>query len=181
VIIRNVLGEEIDRVEGVRDLWGQDLRGRQWPHVDLSGMFLGSANLEGANLLGARLVNTSFSNANLRGAEVSFANADGANFYRANLDGCLMYRTQVRHARFDEAKITHQSDIPNWRTTYGGDKPIKRSKEDFARFPERPRCLLILGDPMGPFQRYEQSDCGTKPGRRRGIRRSRFEKRDASC
>jgi hypothetical protein len=30
VIIRNRLGKEIDRVEGVRDLWGQDLRGRQW-------------------------------------------------------------------------------------------------------------------------------------------------------
>jgi len=24
-------GRRIDRVEGARDLWGQDLRGRQWP------------------------------------------------------------------------------------------------------------------------------------------------------
>jgi hypothetical protein len=77
------------------------------------------------------------------------------NFYRANLDGCLMYRTQVRYAKFDEAKIAHDSDIPNWRTSYGGDKPVKRKKEDLARIPERSRCRLVLGDPMGPFQKYE--------------------------
>jgi hypothetical protein len=92
--------------------------------------------------LAARLVNTGFSHANLRGAEVSFANADGANFFRANLDGCLMYRTEIRHARFDEAKITHESDIPNWRNPYA-DKRIKRNKEDFALIPKRPRALLV--------------------------------------
>jgi hypothetical protein len=170
VIIRNRLGKEIDRVEGVRDLWGQDLRGRQWAHVDLSGMFLDGANLEGANLLGARLVNTSFCHANLRGAEVSFANADGANFFRANLDGCLMYRTQVRHARLDEAKITHNSDIPNWRTSYGGDKPIKRRKEDLARIPERPRALLVPGEIGFQGAKYEGWDHGTKTNRSRWQR-----------
>jgi hypothetical protein len=40
VIIRNVLGEEIDRVDGVWHLTNADLRGRQWPHVDLSGISL---------------------------------------------------------------------------------------------------------------------------------------------
>ena len=38
VIIRNVLGEEIDRREGARDLWNQDLRGRNWSHADLSNV-----------------------------------------------------------------------------------------------------------------------------------------------
>ena len=161
IIIRNRLGEEIDRVEGARDLWGQDLRGRQWAHADLSEMLLDGADLEGANLSGARLVNTSFCRANLRGAEVSFAKADGANFFRANLDGCLMYRTEIRNARFDEAKITHGSDVPNWRTGYT-DKPIKRKKEELARIPERPRCLLVLGDPMGPHQKYGGWDSGAK-------------------
>ena len=46
VIIRNVLGEEIDRVEGARDLWGKvDLRGRQWQHADLSGAWLDGPGL----------------------------------------------------------------------------------------------------------------------------------------
>jgi hypothetical protein len=57
VIIRNVLGEEIDRVEGVRDLWGDvDLRGRNWSHAELSGMWLDGSDLTGANLFGARLL-----------------------------------------------------------------------------------------------------------------------------
>lgn len=162
VIIKNVLGQEIDRVEGTWHLSGQDLRGRQWAHADLSGMFLDGAKLEGANLLGARLVNTSFCNANLRDAEVSFANADGANFYKAELSGCLMYRTQVRRTNFEEAIITLASDIPNWRVPYA-DKRIKRRKKEFDRIPERPRALLLLGDPMGPYQRYERSESNTKP------------------
>jgi hypothetical protein len=111
-------------------------------------MFLDGVDLEGANLFGARLVKASFCRANLRGAEVSFANAGGANFYRANLDGCLMYRTEIRNACFDEAKISHDSDVPNWRTSCA-DIPIKRKKEDLARIPERPRSLLLLGDPLG--------------------------------
>jgi uncharacterized protein YjbI with pentapeptide repeats len=130
LIIRNRLGEEIDRVEGARDLWGKDLRGRQWAHADLSGMLLDGADLAGANLLGARLVNTSFCRANLRGAEVSFAKADGANFFRANLDGCLMYKTEIRNACFDEAKISHDSDVPNWRTSYA-DKPNQTKERRF--------------------------------------------------
>jgi uncharacterized protein YjbI with pentapeptide repeats len=76
VIIRNVLGEEIDRIPA-RDLYNQDLHGKQWMHADLSGMSLFGANLEGANLFGARLVRTSFYRANLRGAEISFADATG--------------------------------------------------------------------------------------------------------
>jgi hypothetical protein len=34
VIIRNVLGEEIDRVQAVWDLSGVDLRGRNWSHAE---------------------------------------------------------------------------------------------------------------------------------------------------
>lgn len=161
VIIRNRLGEEIDRVEGTRDLANQELSHRQWAHADLSGMLLDGANLEGANLLGALLVNTSFCNANLRGAEVSFAKADGANFFRANLDGCLMYRTQVRYTKFDEAKITHDSDIPSWRTSYSGGKQIKLRMEKFAQVPERPRSLLVLGEPGFQGSKYEGWDRGT--------------------
>jgi hypothetical protein len=47
VIIRNVLGEVIDRVEGVWHLANADLHGRQWPHADLSGLSLDGANCEG--------------------------------------------------------------------------------------------------------------------------------------
>ena len=69
IIIRDVLGEEIDRVPA-RDLYNQDLRGKQWMHPDLSGMSLFGANLEGANLFGARLYRTDFQKVSLRGAEL---------------------------------------------------------------------------------------------------------------
>jgi hypothetical protein len=60
VIIRNVLGEEIDRVEGMWDLVNADLRARPGPHADLSGLSLDGANCESINVFGACLVRTSF-------------------------------------------------------------------------------------------------------------------------
>jgi uncharacterized protein YjbI with pentapeptide repeats len=112
VIIRNVLGEEIDRLEGVRDLVNADLRHRQWPHADLSGLSLDGANCEGIDLFGARLVSTSFCRVNLQNAELSFSDATQANFRDANLEGCLMYRSEITLARFDRAVLSERSDIP---------------------------------------------------------------------
>jgi uncharacterized protein YjbI with pentapeptide repeats len=112
VIIRNVLGEEIDSVEGVWNLENADLRHRQWAHADLSGMSLNSANCEGINLFGARLVKTSFCRANLRGAEISFADATGADFRKADLTDALMYQTETQLAKFDQAIFSQYSDIP---------------------------------------------------------------------
>jgi Pentapeptide repeats (8 copies) len=66
VVIRNVLGEEMDRIDGVWDLVNADLRRRQWPHANLSGLSLDGANCEGINLFGARLESTSFCRANLQ-------------------------------------------------------------------------------------------------------------------
>jgi uncharacterized protein YjbI with pentapeptide repeats len=113
ITIKNVLGEVIDRVEGVWHLTNADLRGRQWQHADLSGVSLDGANLESANLWGARLVRTSFRDVNLRNAEMAYSNAEGADFQNANLDGCLMYRSETYKARFDGATISPTSDIPN--------------------------------------------------------------------
>jgi uncharacterized protein YjbI with pentapeptide repeats len=116
VIIRNVLGEEIDRVAGY-DLSGQDLRGRNWSHADLSGRSLDGANCEGINLFGARLVKTSFSRTNLRSAEISFADATGAHFRQADLTDVAMYRTETALARFEDSLLTEHSDIPGRRVT----------------------------------------------------------------
>ena len=71
----NVLGEGIDRVEGVCDLADADLRGRRWSSVDLGGLSLWGANLEGANLISARLVHASSYNANLSGVDIFYAYA----------------------------------------------------------------------------------------------------------
>jgi uncharacterized protein YjbI with pentapeptide repeats len=117
VIIRNVLGEEIDRVEGAYDLSGQDLRGRNWSHADLSGLLLDGANCEGINLFGACLVKTAFCRTNLRGAEISFADATGADFRQADLTDALMYQTETILAKFDQALVSKHSDIPDRKFT----------------------------------------------------------------
>jgi uncharacterized protein YjbI with pentapeptide repeats len=117
VIIRNVLGEEIDRIPA-RDLYNQDLRGKQWMHADLSGMSLFGANLEGANLFGARLYRTDFQKASLRGAELAFSYAAGASFRGADLRECSLYRAEIglsrRHssADFTDALVNEATDIP---------------------------------------------------------------------
>jgi uncharacterized protein YjbI with pentapeptide repeats len=118
IIIRNVLGEEIDRVEGARDLWNQDLRGRQWQHADLSGLSLFGARCDGINLFGARLYRTDFQKTSLRGAELAFSYAAGANFRGADLRECSLYRAEIglgrRHssADFTDALINESTDIP---------------------------------------------------------------------
>ncbi len=123
VIIRNVLGEEIDRIPA-RDLYNQDLRGKQWMHVDLSGMSLFGANLEGANLFGARLYRTDFQKASLRGAELAFSFAAGASFRGADLRECSLYRAEIglsrRHssADFTDALVNEGTDIPE-RKVFG--------------------------------------------------------------
>jgi uncharacterized protein YjbI with pentapeptide repeats len=117
-IIRNVLGEEIDRVEGVHDRWGQDRRGRNWSHADLSGFSLYGAQCDGINLFGARLYRTDFQKASLRGAELAFSYAAGANFRGADLRECSLYRAEIglsrRHssADFTDALVNEASDIP---------------------------------------------------------------------
>ena len=117
IIIRNVLGEEIDRVFA-RDLYNRDLRGKQWMHADLSGMSLFGANLEGANLFGARLFRTDFQKASLRGAELAFSYAAGASFRRCDMRGCSLYRAEIglsrRHssADFTNALVNEASGIP---------------------------------------------------------------------
>ena len=112
VIIRNVLGEEIDRVEGVWRLAGQDLRGRQWNFANLSGMDLTDANCEGINLWGARLVKTSFVRSNLRNAEMAYSNASDCDFSGSDMRGCLMWRTETHGARFENILMDSISDIP---------------------------------------------------------------------
>jgi uncharacterized protein YjbI with pentapeptide repeats len=117
VIIRNVLGEQIDVVYA-RDLSGQDLKGRQWPHADLSNVSLWGGQCDGINLFGARLFRTDFQKASLRGADLAFSYAAGASFRGSDMRGCSLYRAEIglgrRHssADFTEALVNEATDIP---------------------------------------------------------------------
>ena len=76
-IVRNVLGEEIDRIRWCN---GEDLRRHVNALGALSEMSLFGAQCDGINLLGARLFRTDFQKASLRGAELAFSYAAGASF-----------------------------------------------------------------------------------------------------
>jgi uncharacterized protein YjbI with pentapeptide repeats len=114
VIIYNVLHEEIDRVEGARDLWGGvNLRGRQWAHADLSDMWLDGSDLTGAKLFGARLKNTSFRGAILRDADLAYSLVTGARFNGADLDGAdMLHSAGIEEASFDGAILSETSTVP---------------------------------------------------------------------
>jgi uncharacterized protein YjbI with pentapeptide repeats len=124
VIIRNVLGEQIDVVYA-RELSGQDLRGRQWAHADLSGLSLYGAQCDGINLFGSRLYRTDFQKASLRGAELAFSYAAGATFRGSDMRGCSLYRAEIgvrrsRHASadFTDALVDEATDIPEQKVCF---------------------------------------------------------------
>jgi hypothetical protein len=105
VIIYNALHEEIDRVQGVWDLSGVDVRGRNWSHADLSGLSFYGAQCDGINLFGARLYRTDFQKASLRRAELAFSYAAGANFRSADLRECSLYRAEIGLGRRHSSAI----------------------------------------------------------------------------
>jgi Pentapeptide repeats (8 copies) len=111
VIIRNILGEQID-VVNARELWGQMLRNRDWRHVNLERVCLQGSDLTGTNMLGANLKNASLRNCILIGCEISYADASGCDFSGADMAGCLLYRSETRRARFDNVLLSEHSDIP---------------------------------------------------------------------
>ena len=162
MIIRNVVSEEIDRVDGVHDLIGADLRGKQWEHADLRGLCLFGANLSGARLFGARLERVNFSKANLRGADLSYTKAEGADFSQADLRG----------ASFAWAAI-------GWPHHHGAiAAEFRGAITDSKTILQRHKLECVWGRPArkattDPPRRIRQ--------RGMGRRRSRFPKREVQC
>ena len=111
VIIRNRLGEQIDRVQGW-NLERKDLRNRDWSHVDLSGQCLDGSDLSGTNMLGADLRWASLNNCKLVGCDISYADATGSDFSGSNMVGCLLYRSETQRAKFHNVVLSEESDVP---------------------------------------------------------------------
>ena len=105
----------------------------------------------------------------LRGAIVQYCDLSGADLSEAQIDGadffCSEFGKPKHRCKMDDVKGLKQAVISSYELINGryddGKHVVKftkvrgRSKEDLTRVPERPRCLLVLGDPMGPYQRYE--------------------------
>jgi hypothetical protein len=115
---------------------GCDLRGAIVQYCDLSGADLWQTQVDGADFLYS---------------EVSKPK------HRCNLDGV----TGIDHAVISPYELINGRYDDGKHVKYTKLKP--RSKKELALIPERPRCLLVLSDPMGPFQKYEGSEYGNKP------------------
>jgi hypothetical protein len=182
IIIRSVLGEEIDRVEGW-NLENKILRDKNWNHVDLSGMCLDGSDLSGSNLLGANLRNASLRNCKLVDCEISYADVSGCHFDGSDLKGCLMWRTETYRARFENILMDDTSDIPARRVVGGSMSalrvaPCRMATTSAACLPVRarfPRRVPLHGSTTWPL-RYRIPSVGS-----RAAESQESELRTCSC
>jgi uncharacterized protein YjbI with pentapeptide repeats len=63
-------------------------------------------------MVGANLQDASLARCTLVGCDISYADVSGCDFSQADLDGCLLYWSETRGAKFNDARVTPQSDIP---------------------------------------------------------------------
>lgn len=183
VLIRNFMGEVIDRIEGVYDLIGVDLSNRNLDYGDFRKLCLAGANLQNTTLFGARLDRVDCSGANLNGAYLAFAQCEGTNFSNCDLRGASFYRAEIGwprkighlEANFRGAKIDPLTTDIRLQGVHK-DKPTPRKK---VRVFVRPRALLLLSETGWQWKKYEQSPRKKQRGMSR--RRSRFPKREAQC
>jgi hypothetical protein len=122
-------------------------------HADLRGSVLNFCDLSRADLTGARvnradLLNTSFGD-----------KANRADLTRVEgLDEALIDpRELIYKGKFDTLRGRRNKDVPQSRS-------LRRARiKACAEQPLRPRCLLVLGDPMGGHQQYEHSPRKQRP------------------
>jgi uncharacterized protein YjbI with pentapeptide repeats len=77
------------------------------PGVDLSGLYLGCADLDGATLHGANLTYADLNYANLHGANLIIAYLNGANLNGANLIGANLHGADLTDADLIVADLTN--------------------------------------------------------------------------
>jgi hypothetical protein len=158
-------------------LVGRDLSNQVFINAIFSGMDLSDANFRGAKLIGCKFVGAKLRQADLTGAVLNFcdlssADLTGARIHQADLlstsFGDKAHRADLTRveglgeALIDKHELVHKGKFDTRRGRRNKDIPLSRAvrkarKEFHASQPLRPRSLLVLGDPMGPNQRYEHA------------------------
>ena len=77
--------------------------------ANLSGAYLGRANLEGANLEGANLIEADLGGANLSGANLEGANLTEADLRRANLSGANLTGANLAYAKTENVVVSEKT------------------------------------------------------------------------
>jgi len=152
-------------------LVGRDLSNQIFINADFVGQDLSDVNFRGTKLIGCKLNGAKLRHSDLRGAILNFcdlSNADltGARVNQADLlntsFGNRASRTEMRHveglseALIDPRELVHRGRFNTLRGLRGESKDVRLSPtvreariKACAEQPLRPRCLLLLGDPMG--------------------------------
>ena len=76
------------------------------PFVDLSGLYLGCADLRDATLFLSNLSGVDLTNANLSGANLSSANLTGADLSDADLSNAFLYEANLTGANLSGANLS---------------------------------------------------------------------------
>jgi Pentapeptide repeats (8 copies) len=173
--IRNLDGEVIF-VRPWANLAGRNLSYMSFINVDFSAMDLRDTNFRSASLIGCRFVG-----ARMQRADLSNARIVGADLTRTSF-GDRASRTEMRHveglreALIDTRELVHKGQFNTLRNLRSESKDIPQSAavrkakvKAAQQRPLRPRCLLVLGDPMGlgAHGQYVQPLRIKKLGRRR--------------
>jgi hypothetical protein len=174
-------------------LAGQDLSHMTFLNANFSGLDLSDANCQGTEFIGCKFVGAKLRRADLRGAQINFCDLSGATLADAKIHGtdfastsfgdrrtrCDMLNVEgLREAVIDAKELVHRGRFDTLRGRRNKDVRLRRDHAKIANYasrPLRPRCLLLLGDPMGPNQQYEHAP---KP-RKLGRRRTRYPRRSA--
>jgi hypothetical protein len=177
--IKNLSGEVIFECPW-SDLYSRDLSGLVLHNANLRNVRMEYCDCHGTDFTGSKFNGVSMRGCDLRNSVVQYCDLSGADLSEAQVDGAdFLYSEFGRpkhRCKMDDVKGLKQAVISSHELINGryddGRQIVKftrikpRSKKELARIPERPRCLLVLGDPMGPYQRYEGSDCGTSSDER---------------
>jgi hypothetical protein len=151
------------------DLYSRDLSGLVLHNANLRNVRMEYCDCRGTDFTGSKFNGASMRGCDLRGAIVQYCDLSGADLSEAQVDGadflCSEFGKPKHRCKMDDAKGLDQAVISSYELINGryddGRHIVKftkikpRSKEELARIPERPRSLLLLGDPLGPYQKYE--------------------------
>jgi hypothetical protein len=192
----------------IKDLAGKVIFTARWSSLegrDLSGLTLHNANLVGIKMdyaicRGADFTGSKFNRSSLRGCDLRQAALNYCDFTRASLVkakiagadlSCSEFGSKKNRCDMTDVVGTREALFDSRELIHGGKfndgkgkkfKPTKlqpMSRSAQARLPERPRCLLVLGEVGFQGHRYEGSDRNVQ--RPRASRRSHFAKRVAVC
>jgi len=163
-------------------LVGRDLSNHTFVNAIFSGLDLSDANCHSTKFIGCKFVGAKLRQTDLRSAVLNFCDLSSADLTGARVNQADLLSTSfgdkahradltrvegLGEALIDKHELVHKGKFDTLRGRRNEDMPLSRAvrkarKEFHASQPLRPRSLLVLGDPMGPNQRYEHAPVPAK-------------------